>query len=309
MPALKFPDNKKFAFTIVDDTDQATVENVSPVYEFLIAHGLRTTKTVWPLSPTEPVQIGGATLADPAYRDFVLRLRDRGFEMAFHGATSHSSTRRRTAEGLERFREIIGYYPRVHINHFLNRENLYWGGARLSTAMCRLIYRLATITRSRRFEGHNPRSPYFWGDLCRQHIQYVRNFTFREVNLLNVNPTLPYRDPGRPYVNYWFSSTEAAEVKSFCAAMGEAHQDRLESEGGVCIIYAHLAAGFLENGKVAPEFGRLIKRLAARNGWFVPLGELLDYLRTRGAGGDIPPRERATMERRWVREKIRYGSS
>jgi hypothetical protein len=29
------PNNKKFAFTILDDTDLSTVENVSPVYRLL----------------------------------------------------------------------------------------------------------------------------------------------------------------------------------------------------------------------------------------------------------------------------------
>ncbi|MFN6945112.1 MAG: hypothetical protein ACK4ND_09200 [Cytophagaceae bacterium] len=33
MKRMTFPEDKKFAFTIFDDTDHARVENVKPVYE------------------------------------------------------------------------------------------------------------------------------------------------------------------------------------------------------------------------------------------------------------------------------------
>ena len=46
---MKWPEQRKFAFTIVDDTDKATVENVKPVYDFLAESGIRTTKTAWPI--------------------------------------------------------------------------------------------------------------------------------------------------------------------------------------------------------------------------------------------------------------------
>lgn len=303
---LTFPEGKRFAFTVFDDTDKATVENVRPVYDLLADLGLRTTKSVWPLAPTRPSPLGGATLADPAYLEFVLALRDRGFEIASHGATNHSSTREETARGLERFRELLGCDPKVHCNHAWNEENIYWGAARLSGRLWRAIYRLATVGKPRRFYGHDPESPYFWGDLCRKHVQYVRNFTFRETNVLKVNPTLPYHDPARPYVNYWFSSTEGADVRAFCRAVSPAAQDRLEAEGGVCIMYAHFAKGFVTGRALDGEFQRLMEMLAARSGWFVPVGELLDYLRLQGTVGDIPRRELAQIERRWIREKVRH---
>src|SRR5207249_1075031 len=49
------------------------------------------------------------------------------------------------------------------------------------------------------YQGHRPGSPFWWGDLCVEQIEYVRNLTFSEVNLLRVNPSVPYRDPSRPY--------------------------------------------------------------------------------------------------------------
>ena len=38
-----------------------------------------------------------------------------------------TSQRPRTIAALQRFREIFGAYPRIHVNHSFNRENLYWG--------------------------------------------------------------------------------------------------------------------------------------------------------------------------------------
>jgi hypothetical protein len=46
MPAgAEFPGGKCFAFTIFDDTDVATVENIRPIYLLLEDLGMRTTKT------------------------------------------------------------------------------------------------------------------------------------------------------------------------------------------------------------------------------------------------------------------------
>ena len=44
---MRWPEDKAFAFTIIDDTDYATIENIKPVYDFLYDAGLKTTKTVW----------------------------------------------------------------------------------------------------------------------------------------------------------------------------------------------------------------------------------------------------------------------
>ena len=63
-----WPQGKRFAFTIVDDTDMSTVENVGPVYDFLSELGLRTTKTIWPIAPLGPPRTGGQSLEDPDYR-------------------------------------------------------------------------------------------------------------------------------------------------------------------------------------------------------------------------------------------------
>ena len=48
-----WPQNKEFAFTIIDDTDFATKKNIKPVYDLLYDLGFLTTKTVWVYPPKD----------------------------------------------------------------------------------------------------------------------------------------------------------------------------------------------------------------------------------------------------------------
>jgi hypothetical protein len=97
---MVFPDNKRFAFSILDDTDDATLTNVKPVYDVLREHGFRTTETVWPLDCPEGSRIffAAETLQNKPYLNFVHDLADDGYEVAFHGATMEPNRRERTIE-------------------------------------------------------------------------------------------------------------------------------------------------------------------------------------------------------------------
>ncbi len=309
MKKVIYPEGKKFAFSIFDDTDHATVENVGPVYALLADLGLRTTKSVWvfPSENREGPYYHSETLSDPGYLDFIRELNRRGFEIAFHNASMDSSMRALTAAAIERFRDLLGSYPRIHVNHDGNKENLYWGLDRLDASPLRYLLRLKR--KPSEFEGHDPGSPYFWGDLCRDRITYVRNFVFREINLLRVNPTMPYADPRRPYVPYWFSSCEGGSVGSFNELLSLKNQERLESEGGVCIVYTHFAKGFVEDGRVNAKTTELLERLSARKGWFVPVSELLDYLRMQQSVDTLAAPERIGMELKWFWSKLLHGTS
>jgi glycosyltransferase involved in cell wall biosynthesis len=298
----KFPGSAKFAFSIFDDTDLSTVENIGPIYNLLSEIGLRTTKSVWPLASVAGAQLGGASLQNPEYLAFVLGLKRTGFEIALHSVRNTCSTRSEVETGLDEFRRLIGQYPRVHTNHAGNRENLYWGPARFSTVAP--FYRAMTPLQHRQFEGHIENSSYFWGDLCRQRIDYVRNFVFREINLDRINPTMPYHDEQRPFVNMWFSSSDAPDSSSFCELLSEANQDRLEEEHGFCIVYTHLASGFLNDGIVNPRIEYLLRRLAGKNGWFVPVSTLLDFLRQQRKTGSISRAELDAMEREWLMDRM-----
>ncbi len=71
---MLFPENKRFAFSIVDDTDDSTLHNVKPVYEKLQEYGFRTTKTVWPLDCPEGSRLflAGETLQVRARKDLAV---------------------------------------------------------------------------------------------------------------------------------------------------------------------------------------------------------------------------------------------
>ena len=312
--AERFPGGCRFAFTVVDDTDWATLANVGPVYELLADLGFRTTKTVWTLGCDVSDRKTGETLQDKPYRDFILHLQEQGFEIGLHGVRDCSSERPVIEHGLAVFHEILGGYPRLHCNHAKNRENLYWGSSRLNDPLLRLVQNLGTRFKNYGvYRGQDPASPCFWGDICKERITYVRDLVFPEVNLDDVDRATPYHDPRKPYVNYWFSGCEGAEVHSFCTRLSEANQDRLEEEGGVCIMYTHLAAAFCSGGELNAEFRRLMTRLASKKGWFVPASTLLDRLRAvRGTDGPaytIQRSERRRMEWKWVRGKLRTGTS
>lgn len=306
----RFPGSRTFAFSIFDDTDHSTVENIRPVYRLLTELGVRITKSVWPLAAVSGAPIAGSTLQEKAYLDFVLWLQSEGFEVGLHNVRNHDAERQVIEKGFEEFHALLGRFPRIHCNHSSNRENIYWGSTRLTSPMVRFGYNLATrFTRKNYFQGHVESSPYFWGDICSRHISYVRNFVFDEINLDRVNPGMPYHDRTKPFVRFWFSSSEGGNAESFCKMICEANQDQLQAEGGVCVMYTHFGNGFVQGGSVRPDFERLIRRLAKMNGWFVPVSTLLDHLRENKAGSDISATELARMERRWFFSKLLKGST
>lgn len=305
----RWPGGKTFAFTVFDDTDGATVERVKPVYDLLERLGMRTTKSVWPIAaPVEP-RIGGATAEDPEYRAWTLGLQGAGFEIGSHGASYATSRREDVIRAMDRFRELYGHDPWTFANHSGCAESIYWGSARTS-GIARLGYDVVTRFRRRSFfRGHVEGDALFWGDVCRERVRYVRNFTFRGIDTLAACPAMPYHDPRRPYVRAWFASSEGADVGAFDACVAEPEQDRLEASGGACIMYTHFAAGFVSDGRLDRRFETLMTRLARKNGWFVPVVELLDHLAERNGLPALTDAERRRLELRWLLSKARVGYS
>jgi len=306
----QFPGKHRFAFTIFDDTDHSTLENTRPVYNILRQLGLRTTKSVWPLSCVPNAPCAGSSLQDREYLEFIRGLREDGFEIGLHNMRNEGSNRDVIRHGLEEFERLVGYLPRSHSNHSCNRDNLYWGPERISNGLARWTYDLSTRWRyEESFAGHLENSPYFWGDLCQQYITYVRNFVFDEINLAAIGAGVPYHDPKKPFVNYWFSASEGGNLRRFCNLRCELNQDKLEAEGGVCIVYTHFGYGFVEHGQLNARLEYLMRRLAKKNGCFVPTSTLLDGLRGSSPGREIVPSYLAKLERRWLLHKFRLGST
>jgi len=304
---MNYPQGKRFAFTILDDTDDSTLENVRPVYDALKAHGIRTTKTVWPVDCPEGSRIFFAadTLAREPYLRFVRQLQADGFEVAFHGATMESSRRERTVRALEFFKREFGAYPALFCNHGQNRDNLYWGPKRFRTTWLRRIVGLLRPGAASHYLGEVEHSEFFWGDLCRDHVRYVRNWTFPRLNMLEVNPDMPYRSPGTPYVNLWFSTADAPDVEAFVRLLTREKLDRLEQAGGLCIISTHLGKGFATGDVLDPRVRRVFEDLSRKPGWYVPVSQVLDYLvETQGKGRTLGFWKAAVLETQYIAGKL-----
>lgn len=301
-PASVFPGGKRFAFTVLDDTDVATVDNVAPLYRLLRGLGMRTTKTLWPCPCPEGSRDfdTSETLEDPRYRDFLLGLKRDGFELTWHCATMETSDRARTLDGLARFREAFGEYPRIHVNHSLNRENIYWGAERVDDPLVKWFAARASRLPADWFQGHMEGSPFWWGDACAEHMVYSRNLTFSSIDTAEHNPSMPYRDPARPLSPYWFSCSDAEDADEFVQLLSSANQDRLERRGGICIVATHFGKRFCSSGKVLPAVESRLRELAARPGWFPTVGELLDHRRLSRNDDVLPPAEWRRMQYRWA---------
>jgi hypothetical protein len=310
MNNVTWPDGKRFAFTVCDDSDSGTLENLAPVYAFLEDYGFRTVRSCWAMrGDPHRGKYSGDTLDDADYRDWLVNLQSKGFEIGWHGATWQSSERAQVALALERFAQTFHQNPTVASNHTGLHEAMYWGIHRLS-GWRRSLYNLLTCYRnSRQFVGHAEGGRYFWGDLCRQKIKYYRNFVFQGINTLKACPFMPYHDATKPYVNYWFASSNGRDADAFTRCISEANQDRLEAEGGACIMYTHFSIGFHDGRSLNPKFERLMKRLAAKNGWFVPAATLLDHLQAQNGPCTITDRQRRWLERKWLWEKVFVGTN
>lgn len=305
---IHWPKDSSFAFTVFDDPDAQSFETTQLVYSFLADLGFRTTIGVWPLDIRRNPNSGGETCGNAEYRTFLQHLQAIGFEIGFHNAAPHSSTREETVESLRLFQAYFGKPPAVMANHY-NADAIYWGPARL-TGWRRVLYNLITLGRARnKWFGHIETHPNFWGDICREQIRYCRNFVYSDIDTLHANPWMPYFDPLRPYVRSWYSASEGHNASSFLKTLGEEPQDRLEEQGGACIMYTHFGHGFVQDGKLIPEFRRTMERLARKKGWFVPVSELLDFLADTKGVTVLDDRLRGKLETRWLWEKLCRGTS
>lgn len=308
-PHIAWPQGKRFAFTIFDDPDAQTLSQCREVYSFLSDAGFRTTIGVWVLEPGESRRNSeGETCANPIYRAWAQELQSRGFEIGFHNAAPATMTRDEIVTGLDRFREYFGSDPVTMANHY-NGDAMYWGPARL-TGGYRALYQAATLGRSRnRHFGEKPGHESYWGDVCKSRVRYCRNFVFRELNTLMLCPWMPYSDPDRPLVNYWYASADGTNCRICAERVSDDAVERLEADGGAAILYTHFGHGYFSSGGLDTRFQEIMRRLSKRNGWFVPVSTLLRFLESQGKGQPITSEARSQMERRWLWSKLFYGTS
>lgn len=171
--------------------------------------------------------------------------------------------------------------------------------------MLRIIIRLLYGDR-RKYHGSDVNSKYFWGDVCKEKIKYIRNYTFNDINTLKLDPLMPYMDKDKlDYSNYWFSSSDGHTVEEFNHLLRKENIDKLEAEGGACIVYTHFAAGFVnENGELDKKFVEEIEYLSSKDGWFVPAGTLLDYLLSQKSNKFVSRSYLNKLDIKWLSDRV-----
>ena len=298
-----WPDNKKFAFTIVDDTDNATVFNIKPVYDFLYSHGFKITKTLWVYPPRD--KFAGQCLQDEEYRQFIYELQGRHFEIALHGVGSGSFKRERFWQVSMNFINLW-IFTRICILTIRRILTIFIGVQR--GTLDQLDFFKPYILEQAKILWDQSSFKAFWGDISKRHFKYIRNHTFNGINTLKYDPKMPYQVKAKEeYSNYWFSSSDGHTIEEFNALVTPENILKLEKEGGLCIVYTHFASGFVnKEGQLNQRFKENMKFLSTRNGWFAPAGEILDYMLEQRK--EINPYAssfyRAKLDMLWVRDRI-----
>lgn len=299
MRKICWPHGKNFAFTIVDDTDNATVKNIQSIYNTLTDFGILITKTVWPLNVDPGAHYSSSeTLQNLGYCKFILDLQEKGHEIAIHGVRGGTSNRETIKSGLEVYKKIVGSNPRIHINHAQNLDNLYWGKAWIPA--WKKWFR--SYPEDGSGFGHVHDSKYFWGDIAKHHIKYVRGYVFNQGNTISADPYMPYHDPTMPFVNNWFSSSNGDGLSRMLYLTSAQNIDDLEKNRGACIAYTHFGDSYYTDNNIIKEsLKNNFKELSKRNGWFVPVGKLLDYLSDEKIR-KINPIQRAWLDLRYTND-------
>ena len=257
-------------FCITDDTDAATFEQVKAVYDFLLSHNFRTTRTVWAFKPMDrcgvpPVPdsaLRGITLEDPRYLDYCRLLHERGFEICLHGASAGNNRREYTLKALDFLERNIGPSD-TFICHSKNADNLYWEHKVTSLPILRALLKYHS---RHSCSGEVESSPFFWGDLCKEKINQIRLFRTRRIDTLKSNPSMPYFDPRKPYVYGWFAATKRRIAD--CATPQARHM--LKSNYGLTVLYQYLFRyADPKTLELDPRFTRAVDNLAGDSGILV----------------------------------------
>ena len=306
---LKLPKNKKFIFTIIDDTDDSFCPKLNEVYDILYKNGLKTTKTVWVYPVRDIDKSKGECLQNKDYKNFVLDIKNKGFEIGLHNVGSGEYHREEIIRGLDEYEKILGKKPSVHVNHSYNPDNIYCGPKRFSFPFNLIIKYLYSNYND--FSGEIKNSKYYWGDIHKKIIKYSRNYEIDDINTLKHNPYMPYRDKKYDeYCNYWYSSTFAPNQWMFNNIVTKESIDRLEKEGGICILYTHLGY-YHKNGKVDEGFKKMISYIGKKEtGLFIPVSEVLDLLikskKENKVSEYLPPLKKIILEFNSLKTRIKY---
>jgi hypothetical protein len=281
---MKWPNGKRAAFTIIDDTDDAELPAIREVYDHLIRAGIRSTKTVWVHPVRDTKYFRGDTLTgNPDYAAFIRELMDEGFEIGIHNVGSGDFTRAEIKEGLEIFKETLGDYPTIHVNHSYNKDNIYSGEKRFGFPFQAFVRRMHPDYTG--FEGDVPTSQHYWGDLHKRHIRYSRSHEVDRLNLLKA-VKFPYSDRRvEDCCNAFYPATFCPNQDLFARFVTEENLSKLIKQGGIAIVYTHFGY-YHERGGLDPRFVEIcdLLRSHAEDLWFAPVSEVLDHMAKENSG-------------------------
>jgi len=282
----RWPYPYRMAVGMNDDTDSSTVPVLLALYEYCIQRNVFPTKTVWIKPPESGCGTSeknaldpGTTLRDPEYRAYCLSLARRGVVFGLHGVSSGNNTRESTLAGIDEFRQIFGYGARLYISHSRNAENPYWGPGLFNDPLMRRLSHRYFAPDS--FHGHDPSSKYYWGDICRKEVHYVRLFRTLELDVLRRNPHMPYHDFRRPDVRFWFSAS--AQDSDLFGRLDDRSLERIACNDGAMLIYMHATnlCNVADDGQATllPVVRRGIDAIASRSDcWRPDVISILDRL-------------------------------
>ena len=302
-----------FAFSIFDDTDWTTVRNGTT--------GLRPARRSRPadhqvgLDATIPGRrrtTGGEHVRRPGLPGLGARPRSSGHEIGFHNATDRSSTAPRPCPALDRFEELFGAPPRVGADHAGNREALYAGAERLRGLACAGVPGARTLVQPDRpgFEGDDPASPYFWGDVAAERIDYWRLFSFARADLPRSARCCTTTRPALRQCLVQLGPRPAARRRS-SHRLAPASSTAGRPTGACASCTPTSGSTSWTSGAARPcARERPLTDLAARDGWFAPgLGAARPRPRHHGVPRAGPPPAIARLERAWIARPSALPSS
>jgi len=256
------PGSYMAAVAITDDPDDSSLPKIKAIYDFLMEINFPVTRAMWVYPKTEytgtpplKCEFVAPLLSDPECLQYCKKLQSKGFEICLHGASCGNNNRKRTLDALNFINEHFEPSP-VFICHSKNAENLYWDANTANAPVEKMLLQL--YTKNRCF-GEIPDSQYFWGDICREKINYIRLYRTRSVNTLAFNPSMPYHDFSKPFVNYWFSATKGYIPKLF----SQSNLDQLCAQNGASILYQYLHKYINEDLTIPKQIRESLERVAA----------------------------------------------
>jgi hypothetical protein len=279
MKFLWTPDPYEAGIAITDDPDNSSFSSFKVIYDFLVRIRLPTTRSMWVYenlestgTPHLPIKFYSSLLSNKACLEFCRHLHDSGFEICLHGASSGNNKRESTTAAIDFLESNIGHSD-TFICHSKNAENPYWDH---KCTPSRIIAPIVKLYSGNTCYGEEEASEYFWGDICRARIKYIRLFRTRMVNTLAFNPGMPYHDFRKPYVNYWFSATKGYLPN----IINKKQLDLLCKSNGAGILYQYLHKYVDIAGNIKPEIMESLELLASDKRIMVkPVSEILNRLK------------------------------